>query len=230
MSKRGFHGMFKCCFCNSAVETSNHNFLDCVFSQSMWELVLSGLNAFAPSQTSVVSLTTFWQDRIPAVSIKSSDWIKLWQSISKCFWWNLWITKNNWIFNSLSLTPQIVARRIKFFIVESASRMISLSTLPTKVSLWLRSFMLGSKRMVSFKPVCSPSWKVRCCEDVFIDRWKKSLSATIFFDGASKGNPGTTRAGGLIISSDRHTESSFSWGLGIRSSNRAEIYSLLKAC
>ena len=53
---------------------------------------------------------------------------------------------------------------------------------------------------------------------------------TIFFDGASKGNPGISGAGGLVFSPDRLIESSFSWGLGIMSNKQDEIYSLLKAC
>ena len=56
-----------------------------------------------------------------------------------------------------------------------------------------------------------------------------SSSATIFFDGASKGNPGMSGVGGLVISLDILIESNFSWGLGIMSNNQAESYSLLEA-
>ena len=56
-----------------------------------------------------------------------------------------------------------------------------------------------------------------------------SPSTVIFFDGASKGNPGTSGAGGLIISTNKKTESSFSWGLGTMLNNQAESYSLLMA-
>ena len=58
----------------------------------------------------------------------------------------------------------------------------------------------------------------------------KSSSTCIFFDGVSKGNPWISVAGGLLISSDRTTETCFSWGLGIMSNNQAKGYSLLKAC
>ena len=33
LSKRRFHGPFRCFLCNDVVETSNHIFIDCVFSQ-----------------------------------------------------------------------------------------------------------------------------------------------------------------------------------------------------
>ena len=50
------------------------------------------------------------------------------------------------------------------------------------------------------------------------------------FDGASKGNPRISGAGGLVFSPDRLIKSSFSWGLGIMSNNQAECYSLLITC
>ena len=65
---------------------------------------------------------------------------------------------------------------------------------------------------------------------VFATWWKRNNSASIFFDGASKGNLGITGAGGLIISPDIMIETCFSWGLGTSSNNQAESYSLLKAC
>jgi ribonuclease HI len=50
------------------------------------------------------------------------------------------------------------------------------------------------------------------------------------FDGASKGNPGTSGAGGVVYSPDGQRKDSFSWGLGQNTNNQAEILGLLKAC
>ena len=60
--------------------------------------------------------------------------------------------------------------------------------------------------------------------------WMSSSLATIFLDGASKGNLGISGVGGLVSSLDRLIESSFSWGLGIMPNNQDESYSLLKVC
>ena len=54
-------------------------------------------------------------------------------------------------------------------------------------------------------------------------------SAVIFFDGASKGNPGASRAGGLVFSPQKLTKFNFSWGLRTMLKNQAESYSLLLA-
>ena len=55
----------------------------------------------------------------------------------------------------------------------------------------------------------------------------KSSSAAIFFDGASKGNPGILGAGGFVTSFDGLVEFSFRWGLEIMSNNQDECYNLL---
>ena len=80
------------------------------------------------------------------------------------------------------------------------------------------------------KPNCLPVWRIRCNKSEFLKQWTISPCACIFFDDASKGDLRLSGAGGLIISPDRLTVTSFSWGLGKMSNNQAESYSLLKAC
>ena len=50
--------------------------------------------------------------------------------------------------------------------------------------------------------------------------WRKQGKVKIFFDGASKGNPGISGAGGVIYSHDGLTKDNFSWGLGKNSNNQ----------
>jgi ribonuclease HI len=67
-------------------------------------------------------------------------------------------------------------------------------------------------------------------DTVFQDWWRRQGIASIFFNEASKGNLGNTRAGRVIYSSNGSRKDSFSWGLGQRTNNQAEILGLLKAC
>ena len=63
-------------------------------------------------------------------------------------------------------------------------------------------------------------------EDEFIN-WRCSLGVhCLFFDGASKGNPGPSGGGGVILFPSGSTRSSFAWGLGVESNNFAEFYAL----
>ena len=50
----------------------------------------------------------------------------------------------------------------------------------------------------------------------------------LFFDGASKGNPGLARCGGVITEANGTVLSNYSWGLGIESHNKAELCGLLQ--
>ena len=52
----------------------------------------------------------------------------------------------------------------------------------------------------------------------------------IFFNEASKGNPGISGERGTIYSTDGHKKDSFSWDLGQSTYNQAEILRLLKVC
>lgn len=49
----------------------------------------------------------------------------------------------------------------------------------------------------------------------------------MYFDGASKKNPGQAGAGGIIKDAQGNLMVSFEWGLGQMSNNRAEAYGLL---
>ena len=80
------------------------------------------------------------------------------------------------------------------------------------------------------KPTAPPPWCLRLSTNIFSHWWKSKGVFTIFFDGASKGNPGVAGAGGLIYSPDNEKFFSFCWGLGFCSNNQAECYSLLMPC
>ena len=53
LNKRWFHGPFRCYLCTSAIETSNHLLVDCVFTQEVWKMVLYRLSIPIPSHISV---------------------------------------------------------------------------------------------------------------------------------------------------------------------------------
>ena len=79
-------------------------------------------------------------------------------------------------------------------------------------------------------PVIKPFWQIRLSEKEFLDWWKSKNKASIFFDGASKGNPGKAGAGSLIFYPGGKLETSFTWGIGKNSNNHVELFALLKAC
>ena len=46
--KRGFLDPFHCCLCKEDSESSDHLFVDCVFTQSVWKLILKDLQIAPP--------------------------------------------------------------------------------------------------------------------------------------------------------------------------------------
>ena len=62
----------------------------------------------------------------------------------------------------------------------------------------------------------------------FRNWWTKLDCHTLFFDGASKGNPGMTGVGGVIFDPGGNKKEDFAWGLGRSTNNHAEWLALLK--
>ena len=50
----------------------------------------------------------------------------------------------------------------------------------------------------------------------------------MFFDGASKGNPGLEGAGGVIFDSKGNKQKEYAWGIGRATNNGAEWLALIK--
>lgn len=84
--------------------------------------------------------------------------------------------------------------------------------------------MVGPPKITPFK---SNDLKIRLNErDLLI--WLNSLKRPcLFFDGASKSNPGNASVGGYIIDQVNLNSISFEWGLGIDTNNKAEAYGFL---
>lgn len=72
----------------------------------------------------------------------------------------------------------------------------------------------------------SHSCKIRLKEEEFINWIQKCNNFYLFFDGASKSNPGIAGAGGLILNANGECILYYEWGLGNISNNRAEALAL----
>ena len=71
-------------------------------------------------------------------------------------------------------------------------------------------------------------WHVRMKYEDFIGWWKNVGCNSLFFDGASKGNPGLVGAGGVIFDSKGKKIKEYSWGIGKKTNNSVEWIALIK--
>ena len=95
---------------------------------------------------------------------------------------------------------------------------------------WMGSQIPEMKRKSSNRPKAMDKWKIRMKEEEF-NTWRQTDKKwNLFFDGASKGNPGAAGAGGVLYSPGGNIENKFSWGLGTKSNNEAEALAILKGC
>jgi len=69
-------------------------------------------------------------------------------------------------------------------------------------------------------------WKLRGSQNE-IEKWiQNQKTYTLHFDGASKNNPGKAGAGGIILDQEGKVISTYEWGLGNMTNNKAEAYNL----
>jgi hypothetical protein len=119
--KRGFIGPHRCSMCCNALETMDHLFVDCPFTQEVWKISLQGLNATVPKQISVVNLISSWKARYPQEIPSSPTWRRIWQAIPKYICWKLWLARNDQIFNNTPPSPPTVVAKAKALLLETVA-------------------------------------------------------------------------------------------------------------
>eukprot|EP00253_Pinus_taeda_P019066 PITA_19066 len=91
---------------------------------------------------------------------------------------------------------------------------------------WLKEFVSINQPTTSSPATIHTRWEIRLEEQEFL-KWRSALEDhCLFFDGASKGNPGAAGGGGVLLNPDGSVLLQYHWGLGIESNNRAEALAL----
>jgi len=123
--------------------------------------------------------------------------------------------KKQQIFNNTAWTPSMVAAKAKGLLLETLSSQNHKTdtSLQQEEKNWLGTFVLTHQIHSSEKPHFETKWRLRDNHDIFQSWWKKQGITSVFFDGASKGNPGTVGARGIIYSSEGKILETFCWGL-----------------
>ena len=119
------------------------------------------------------------------------------------------------------LNPKILASKAKAFLLEVVG-----NSQIDEIKLEVEHNLLGSLQVYkiqlgSIMLVIKPFWQVRISKREFSEWWQMKNKVSIFFDGASKGNPGKAGAGGLIFYPSKRLETNFNWGVGHITNNQA---------
>ena len=146
------------------------------------------------------------------------------------FWWKIWLVRNDLIFNSKAMKPEIVSIKAKDLLLEVVGNN-QIDAIKFKAEHnWLGLLHVEKIQRGFGRPVIKPFWRVRLLEKDFSEWWQRKNKVSIFFDGASKGNLRNVGVGGLIFYPGGRLQTSFSWGLGQLTNNQAERFALLKDC
>eukprot|EP00253_Pinus_taeda_P017923 PITA_17923 len=205
LRKRGIQGPSICCFCRAEEESIQHSFLLCTFAQSCWNQLSSPLEVRG-KYDQVHNLQKNWKKEFPHTRKGKNNLIRVWKCIPATLCWNLWLARNNYVFNNKQpKMATIIAKTIA-----NISEAVSANSITTPdQSSWAQE---------------EKDWGTK--EE--INQWILAQNRpTLFFDGASKNNPGAAGAGGIIKNHNGTSICRYEWGLGKASNNAAEAYSLL---
>jgi len=229
LRKRGMKGPSRCPLCISEEETTDHLLLLCPFAKAIWKGVLSSRADKIEMPRNVPNLLHEWAKLAPFCFNKKNLLKTAWMWIPKFICWKLWLERNNRIFRGEIYTSNNVISKIKAILGETLEAKPALRNeviLDSEEELWLKDIVPNNQTNPISPATCHAMWEIRLEEQEFL-KWRSALDDhCLFFDGASKGNPGAAGGGGILLNPDGTTLLRYHWGLGIESNNRAEALAL----
>jgi hypothetical protein len=227
LKKRGWEGPSRCPFCRANEENTEHLLFECGYSREVWSLLLGSALPCLPSSAS--DFLHNWQSLSPFDLHKKHLLKTVWMWLPKFISWKIWLERNNRVFNEVCRLPSQVAIQARTLLAEALngkSNLMNSAPLSGEESSWLNQFSHSTPGTIKFSLTPTRSWEVRLEEQEFL-LWRSSLKEwCLFFDGASKGNPGQAGCGGVIIDPSGNTHSSYAWGIGHATNNQAEFLAL----
>jgi len=227
LERRGHAGPFRCPLCVANSETISHLFFQCPYTISVWNGIAqnedAGFNWIGSNQEFFIH----WEKMYPGELTKKNGLRACWQKLAKIVCWCVWKERNQRIF----LNRHQPAWKVIVIINALFGEVVSRSTLPTnkaeltsKEKKWMQSLKIQEKKSITVNKM--EEWEIRM-DNSQLENWLKERKIfKLFFDGASKGNPGRAGGGGVIINPIGKTEIEYSWSIGHESNNMAEAYGL----
>ncbi|KAL5697583.1 hypothetical protein ACHQM5_028709 [Ranunculus cassubicifolius] len=108
LRRRGYHLCSKCVFCEKETETRNHLFLSCPVIMEIWEFVFGVFGVHRPSSWTVENILA------ANAEVQFTDIGKVyWKFIRHATFWEIWLERNNRIFEETKLESWRLIDRIK---------------------------------------------------------------------------------------------------------------------
>ena len=210
-----------------AEETVEHLFINCEFTKEVWRLTLGSISVNLPN--SITELINCWISLVPFNFSKKKLLNLAWMWTPKFLCWKVWMERNNRIFKEEGRLPPQVAIKARTMLSEALSTKSTIrnvTTLSPEEDRWFKELNLNQQSNKATKPPQKENWEIRLEEQDFI-KWRSALDEwRLFFDRASKGNPGHAGGGGIIFEPSGNPHLSYAWYLGHASNNQEEYLAL----
>jgi ribonuclease HI len=229
LKKKGWEGPTHCPFCVSKEETVAHILLNCSFAREVWNLALAPWTNQVPLPDEIPNLLLSWQALCPFSLTKKDRLKSCWGYLPKFICWKIWLERNARIFKGKTASEAQVIAKAKAMMGDFLSSIhlpANKGRLTPNEEDWLSSLIPSTLKVTIAPEPPTFQWEIRLDPSTFT-MWRKSLQRhSLFFDGASKGNPGEAGGGGVIIDPEEIKVLSYSWGIDKDTNNIAEALAL----
>ena len=94
LRKRGIVGPMRCVMCKDSEESPEHLFIECNFSQEVWQRDFKDLNIDLTLPTNCNDFFECWKDYYQGSLNNKPDFARAWEALPKYIRWKLWIARN----------------------------------------------------------------------------------------------------------------------------------------
>jgi ribonuclease HI len=190
----------RCALCSQDEETIPHLFAQCPYATTTWNLVLGNLFILTTQALSYKEFFQNWGKNYRGNLRNKPGLNKLWIAMPKYICWEIWLARNKKIFQEETISPrQCAVKAISLCAEYMQHRALQqdqgLEHYEKKVNLFLKTPSLSS----ASKPSSTPQWAIRKTMEEFKLWMKAHRKHLLFFDGASRGNPGPAGVGGISL-------------------------------
>ena len=147
--------------------------------------------------------------------------------IPKLICWYIWNERNLQIFQNKTQPAWKIAAKVEAMlgeIVRNSKIPSNKGKLNAKEESWMQRLNIKPVRDEVARSL--EKWEIRMDDSQFENWLKERKIFKLFFDGASKGNPGKAGGGGIIIEPSGKIMMEYYWNIGQNTNNMAEAYGL----
>ena len=204
-----------CPLCATTSENIQHTFFECPFAKCVWKQMLEPWGDVIQLPGNIQECFTNWEKMYNGDLNKKKRFRECWMKLPKVICWCIWIERNHRIFQDKALPAWQIAIKAHALISDIVSAMVipkNKTILTDNERNWMQSINPFAEANLAIKML--EKWEITLDKSQF-ENWLKEMKIfKLFFDGASKGNPGMAGGGGVIIFPEGKTETKYCWNIG----------------